>query len=102
MSKQVIMSREKISRSKEYLYIDPETMEPIKEIWENCDCEPFWNEYYRVGIFDDEEYEYEDEALNEDSEFFYDFKKAKEYYDKLQRQLDEEEAIKRRAMEEGL
>lgn len=85
--KKVIMSREKISRSKEYL-INPETLEPIKEIWENKDCEPFWNEYYRVGVFDDEEFEYEHEALNDDSEFFYNLQDAKEYYYKTQKELE--------------
>lgn len=85
--KQVIMSREKISASTEYL-IDPETMEIKKEIWENCDCDPFWNEYYRVGIFDDEEYEDENQALCELGADFYDFTEAKAYYAELQERLE--------------
>lgn len=98
--KQVIMTREKISRSKEYLVNPEEPDEIIKEVWENIDCEPFWNEYYRVGVFDDAEYEYEDEALNDSCEFFYSYKQAKEYYDKLQKELDEDKATERSAKEE--
>lgn len=85
--KQVIMVREKISRSKEYL-IDPETMEAGREIWSNEDCEPFWNEYYRVGIFDDEKYEEEYRALCEEGQDFYNFPEALEYYKQLKFELE--------------
>lgn len=86
--KKVIMVREQIIRSKEYI-IDPNTMGITKEIWEHKDCDPFWNEYYRVGIFDDEEYEEEYQALCEVGEDFMDFKEAKAHYDKLQKELEE-------------
>lgn len=85
--RKVIMVREKIYKSKEYL-IDPKDKDTeLQEIWSNEDCEPFWNEYYRVVIFDDEEYEDEWEALSDDSRDFYDFAEAYEYYKQLEYKL---------------
>lgn len=82
--KKVIMVREKIERSKEYL-IDPEDKDTaLDEIWSNEDCDPFWNEYYRVAIYDDEEWENEFEALTDDGCDFYDFDQAYKYYKQLE------------------
>lgn len=88
--KKVIMMREKISQSKEYL-VNPETLEALEpevEVWENRDCEPFWNEYYGVAIFDDEKWEDEHQALCEDGEFFYNSQEAKAHYNKLKAELE--------------
>lgn len=85
--KKVIMVREKIYKSKEYL-IDPKDKDTeLQEIWENEFCDPFWNEYYRVGIYDDEKYEDEFTALSEEGNHFYDFDEAYEYYKRLENQL---------------
>lgn len=83
----VIMVREKIYKSKEYL-IDPKDRDTeLKEIWSNEECDPFWNEYYRVGIYDDEEYEDEHQALCEEGNHFYDFDEAYKYYKYLEHNL---------------
>lgn len=87
--KQVIMVREKIIESKEWL-IDPEhSSEEIKEVWHHDSCEPFWNEYYRVAIFDDEKYEEEYQALCEEGRDFYNFEEAKAYYNELKKEIGE-------------
>lgn len=90
--KSVIMTREQISASKEYL-IDPGTKDIVREIWENeyGECSPFWNEYYRVGIFDTDKYEDEFEALSNEGADFYSFVEAKRYYDLLTERLKEGE-----------
>lgn len=85
--KKVIMVREKIYKSKEFL-IDPKDRDTeLNEIWDNEFGDPYWNEYYRVVIFDDEEYQDEEEALSDDSRDFYDFAKAYEYYKQLESKL---------------
>lgn len=84
------MTREKIYRSTEY-EINPETMETGDEVWENVDCAPFWNEYYRVAIWDTDEWEYNHEALCNDGYDFYNFQEAKAKYDELKGQLETEE-----------
>lgn len=87
--KRVIMVREKISRSKEWVIDPKDPSEEIYEVWSNEDCEPFWNEYYRVCIFDPEEYEEEYQALCEVGEDFYDFAEAYECYKQLKAKLGE-------------
>lgn len=88
--KQVIMAREMIYKSKEFL-IDPKDKDTeLQEVWDNEYGDPYWNEYYRVGIFDDEAYEEEYEALCEEGRDFFNFAEAYEYYKQLEYKLKKE------------
>lgn len=98
--KKVIMTREKICKSKEFV-IDPETQKVLdnRAFCENEDEDDdgYWNEYYRVGIVDDKNELndcFDTDLFMDTVRDFYDFPTAKEAYREMVKELEEEERYK--------
>lgn len=85
--KQVIMTRELILHSTEHI-IHPYTRTEQREIWDSFG-EHFWNEFYRVGVYDTDKYTSEIEALADSGREFTSHKEALEYYEQLTKELKE-------------